>query len=151
MSSMSMSRTRSFAAVCTAAALVVGGGSAAVAAPSQGRTTMDVTCDGQVVTVTTPSGNDGDNWGAVQVSGGGHFLPVSLEYAVYDDTAAMFLDDEVLSHGGAHAHQRTISCVVATEQAVLGDVVPPGFGYPAGVAPTDTVTMSLRAVVVPRP
>jgi hypothetical protein len=96
----------------------------AAASPGDGRTTMEVTCAGQVLTVTTAGGNDGDNWGAAQVSGDGHLVLAALEYRVDDETAGVTLDDEILANGKAHEQQQTIVCEVATERAVLGDVAP---------------------------
>jgi hypothetical protein len=134
-------------AVLTAAGLALGAGSAVASpgAPTQ------VTCDGSTLTVVTPSGNDGNNWGAARVVDGGHLVVASLEYAAYDDTAGVSLEDEVLSHGAAHENQQRVTCLVASETATLGDLAPAGFSYPPGTAPTDLVTFSLRAVVVPRP
>jgi hypothetical protein len=134
-------------AIVTAAGLALGAGPAVASpgAPTQ------VTCDGSTLTVVTPSGNDGNNWGAARVVDGGHLVVASLEYAAYDDTAGVSLEDEVLSHGAAHENQQSVTCLVASETATLGDLVPAGFDYPVGTAPTDRVTFSLRAVVVTRP
>jgi hypothetical protein len=123
----------------------------AVASPGHGRTTMQVTCAGQVLTVTTAGGNEGNNWGVAQVSGGGHLVLASLEYSVYDESAQLSLDDEVLANGQAHAQQATVPCEIATQQALLGTAAPAGFEYPTGTAPTDVVTMSVRATVVALP
>jgi hypothetical protein len=139
------------AAIAALIPLALATAPSAVAAPGQGRTTTDITCDGQPLTVTTAGGNDGNNWGSAQVDGGGHLVLASLEYRVEDDTAGITLDDEVLSNGRAHGQQQTIVCEVATDSAPLGDVAPPGFVYPEGTASTDTVTMSLHVTVVPRP
>jgi hypothetical protein len=125
--------------------------SRAVASPGYGRTTMEVTCAGQVLTVTTAGGNDGNNWGAAQVTGDGHLVLASLEYRVEDETAGVTLDDEVLSNGRAHDQQQTITCEVASRTATLGEVAPDGFVYPEQTASTDTVVMSLQVTVVPRP
>jgi hypothetical protein len=144
-------KTSLLAAAALTAPLVLITATGAQAAPSHGRTTMDVTCAGEVLTVTGPPGNDGNNWGAVQVSGGGHLVLVALRYSVIDDTAGIALDDETLSHGAAHAQQRQVTCEVVSQQAVLGEVVDSTFVYPAGTAPTDLVTMSVHAVVVPLP
>jgi hypothetical protein len=139
------------AATAAMITLAVATATSAAASPGDGRTTMDVTCAGQVLTVTTAGGNAGDNWGAAQVSGGGHLVLVSLEYSVYDDSAQLSLDDEVLANGKAHQQQTTVSCEIATQQATLRDVAPEGFDYPQGTAPDDVVTMSVRATVVALP
>jgi hypothetical protein len=144
-------KTSLLAASALAGALVLTTATAAHASPSHGRTTMDVTCAGRVLTVTSAPGNQGNTWGAVQVRGGGHLVLVALRYSVIDDTAGIALEDETLSHGAAHAQQRQVTCEVASQQAVLGEVVDPTFVYPAGTASTDLVTMSVHAVVVPVP
>lgn len=134
------------AGLAAAALLAAGPADAAT-----GRPTQQVVCGGQVLTISVAPGNGGNNWGAGQVVDGGHLVVASLEYAVHDDTADLWLDDEVLAHGKAHAQQQTITCDVASQQAFLGDVAPPDFVYPAGTGPADVVTSSLRATVVPRP
>jgi hypothetical protein len=139
---------RSIAIVALAAAGLAFGASPAVASPG---TPTQVTCEGSTLTVVPPPGNDGNNWGAVQVVDGGHLVVAGLEYAAHDDTAGVSLEDEVLSHGAAHDNQQSVTCLVARETATLGDLVPADFDYPLGTASTDRVTFSLRAVVVPRP
>jgi hypothetical protein len=123
----------------------------AVASSGQGRMTTDISCDGYRLTVTTAGGNDGNNWGSAQVSGGGHLVLAALEYRVDDVTVGVTLDDEVLANGRAHEQQRTIACEVASEEVTLGDVAPEGFVYPEGTAGTDKVVSSLQVTVVPRP
>jgi len=139
-------RTMVTAALATAG-LVVGAG---LAVADTGLPT-EVSCAGSTLTVVAPPGNAGNNWGAVRVVGGGHLVVSSLEYAVYDDTADVSLVDEVLSHGVAHENQQRVTCVVASQRATLGDIVPAEFAYPPGTTPADQVTSSLSAVVVPRP
>jgi hypothetical protein len=124
------------------------------AGPAQaagGRQLQTFTCAGEPVTIAVSPGNEGDNWGAARVVDGGTLIPVSIEYLVRDDTAAITLDDEIVSHGGpAHAQQETITCSVS-ETAVLGDVAPPDLELPPGVSSTDHVTMSMVVRAVPRP
>lgn len=136
------------AAAGSAAALLLAGGTAEAAT---GRPPQQVVCGDQVLTISVAPGNGGNNWGSGQVVGGGHLIVATLEYAVHDDTAGVWLDDEVLSHGKAHVQQQTVTCDVASQQSVLGDVAPPDFVYPPGTGPADAVTSSLRATVVPRP
>jgi hypothetical protein len=138
-------------AVGALALVAAGAATPAHAAGAGGRVLQTFDCDGQETTFTVSTGNEGDNWGAARVVGGGTLIPVSLEYLVYDDTAALVLDDEIVQHGGpAHAQQPTVTCVV-TEQAVLGDVAPPDFVLPDGVAASDLVTSALYVIAVPRP
>lgn len=132
------------------AAVTLGLLAAGVATPAMaagGRTTQEMTCDGQQVTLSVSPGHDGNNWGAAQVVGGGTLIPVSLEFRVYDDTAAMTLDDEVQQHGTAHSRQPTITCQVSQE-AILRDVIPAGFVLPDGVALSDHITSSFIVTAV---
>jgi hypothetical protein len=132
----------------SAAAVLLAGGTANAATA---RLTQQVTCAGEVLTISSAPGNDGNNWGSAQVEGDGHLVLAALEYSVHDDTAGVWLDDEVLTHGKAHTQQQAVACDVASQQVVLGDVAPPDFAYPPGTGPGDTVTSALRATVVPRP
>jgi len=140
---------RTVAVVGSVAAAVITGGGTANA--GTGRPSQQVECAGRVLTVSVAPGNDGNNWGAAEVDGGGHLVLASLEYSVRDDTTGVLLDDEVLTHGSAHANQNPIACAVATVQSRLGDIAPAGFVYPPGTGPDDIVTSSLHATVVPRP
>jgi hypothetical protein len=142
-----LSRTKVVITTVATAGLSLLGGPA-VASPGA---PIQVSCEGSTLTVVTPPGNDGNNWGAARVVDGGNLVLASLEYAAYDETASLSLEDEVLSHGAAHDNQESVTCLVASETATLGDVVPAGFSYPPGTGPTDLVTFSLRVVVVPRP
>lgn len=140
----------------TMVAALASAGIALAAAPaqahepaSQGLQTVQLTCDGQPLTLRVSGGNDGDNWGVARVDDG-TLIPVTLEYLVHDDTAGITLDDEVLSRGRAHGNQPTVTCE-ASEQAVLGDALPPGMELPPGTAADDVITQTFRVVAVPRP
>jgi hypothetical protein len=84
-------------------------GAASPAHAAGGRQLQSFTCAGEPVTIAVSPGNEGDNWGAPRVVDGRTLIPVSIEYLVRDDTAAITLDDEIVSHGGpAHAQQETV-------------------------------------------
>lgn len=135
-------------AAASAGAVLLAGGTANAAT---GRVPQQVTCAGEVLTISSAPGNGGNNWGSAQIEDGGHLVLAALEYSVHDDTAGVWLDDEVLAHGRAHGQQQGTACDVADQQSLLGDVAPLGFAYPPGTGPDDTVTSALRATVVPRP
>ena len=149
MSATGRGRLAVLAVAAPVVTVVLAAGTASAATVA--RTTQQVTCGGHVMTITSAPGNGGNNWGSAQVDGGGHLVLAGLEYSVWDDTAGVMLDDEVLAHGNAHANQNPIPCDVASAENRLGDVAPPGFAYPPGTGPDDTVTSALRATVVPRP
>jgi hypothetical protein len=147
-----MRRHRTVAVVAAAVAAVAAGSAVpppAFAAPP-GRQTMPLSCDGLgEVEIVVPATTH-DSWSAAQLTGGGHLLPVSFEHRVYDDTARVTLFDGTVAHSPAHRRQDTITCS-SSQQAVLGDVAPPDVVWPDGVEPSDTVTISLIATVVPEP
>jgi hypothetical protein len=113
-----------------------------------GKTTMQLDFDVTTVTVVTPARQD--NWASAQILDGGHLIAVSFDYAVYDDTAAILLGDEPVTHHRAHSQQQTITCSTS-QDAVLGDLAPPDIPLPDGVALTDTVTMTFTALVITQP
>lgn len=112
------------------------------------RQTMQLDCAGlgAVEIVAAPSAHD--SWGAAQIIGGGHLVPVSFRHLVYDDTAQVTLVDGTVTHAPAHSRQDTITCS-SSQRARLGDVAPPDFVAPDGVAPSDAVTISFIATAVP--
>jgi hypothetical protein len=145
--------TRLIGAALGALAAVTLAAAPAFAAEGQshvGRQATEMTCAGQPVTLLVAPGNGGDNWGAATIVDAGTLIPKTLEYLVYDDTIDATLDDDVISHGSAHAQQSTITCEVS-ERDVLGNVLPAGMELPPGTAATDAVTLAFRVVAVPRP
>ena len=135
---------------CTAALACLGAAPARADSAQPGRDVIQLTCDGQPLDLVTSPGHDGDNWGAAHLVNSGTLIPVSIQFLVYDDTAGITLDNEVLSHGSAHQQQGTIVCEDA-EQSTLGEALPPGMQLPPGTALSDQVTQTFRVVAVPRP
>lgn len=132
------------------ATLAVAPAQAAGNLDASGRQIMQMTCAGQPVTFLVAAGNDGDNWGAAKLLDGGTLIPKTLEYLVHDDTIAATLDDDVISRGGAHEQQSTITCEVSQTDS-LEHVLPPGMELPPGTSLTDQITQTFRVVAVPKP
>jgi len=136
------------AAVLAAGLLIAPGTALAADSAPHNRATMQFDCAGiGTVTLVAPPTAAHDNWSAAQVVTGGHLIPVAIRYRVFDDTADAVLDDETVAHPAAHGAQPTTTCAMS-QTAILGDVAPPDAPLPAGVLPTDTVTMSIIVTAV---
>jgi hypothetical protein len=148
-----LTRTRAAAAAAAVATITLAlpGAAFASADTPTGRQTMQLACAGfGTVTIVTPPASAHDNWSAAQIVAGRHFVPVSFDYLVYDDTAGVVLGDETVSYPAAHRQQSTATCV-ATQTALLSELTPPDGPLPSGVAATDTVTLSFTATVIVKP
>lgn len=145
-------RHRLAAGLTIAAAAIGAAPTAALAAgpvpPSRQTQTFDCGALG-AVTIITPPPSAGDSWSAAQVVGDGHLIPVAFRYLAVDTTAGIVLGDETVSHGAAHGQQATTTCSTS-EQATLGDLVPPGAPLPEGVAASDLVTLSFIVTAIAR-
>lgn len=133
-------------AVAAAVAVTFAVPAAAHAEPLH-RQTMQLDCAGLGTVEIIAAASAHDSWGAAQITGEGHLVPVSFEHRVYDDTAGVTLFDGTVTHSPAHSRQDQITCS-SSQQARLGDVVPSDFVWPDGVAPNDTVTISFIAAAV---
>lgn len=128
----------------TVPALAAGG-------PTPSRGTMQLQCeDAGTVLVVTPPASAHDNWSAAQIIDGGHFVPVSFTYYVYDETANVVLGNDTVTHPHAHGQQETTTCR-SDQSAMLGDLVPDGAPLPPGTEASDTVVLSFIATTVVRP
>ncbi|MDA8435567.1 MAG: hypothetical protein M0Z98_06235 [Actinomycetales bacterium] len=147
-----MRRHRTIAVVVAATAVAVTSAVPTVARAAEPlhRQTMQLDCAGLGTVEIVAPASPHDSWGVAQLIGGGHLVPVSFEHRVYDDTAGVTLFDGTVTHSPAHSRQATITCS-SSQQAELGEVVPPDFVWPDGVAPSDTVTISFIATAVPEP
>jgi hypothetical protein len=139
------------AAVATAAAglaLAVPASAHAAGQVPSGRSTMTIDCAGLgSVTIVSPPSVTGDTWGAAQIIGDGHLVPVSFRFYAYDETLGLVLGDYTVSHGAAHGQQSTTTCD-ATQTALLGELAPPDEPLPPGVSPSDVVSSTFEVVAV---
>lgn len=113
-------------------------------------------CDGQTLTIRTPTSNSGDSggWSAgIVVEGGtGHLIPTSFDFSAYDTTAGLplFAGDQVKGLGQGNHNQPTVTCT-QVETATLADFTGPGDELPPGTSLTDTVQLTLVATAVTKP
>ena len=132
-----------------AGALLIGSSSAHATAP----TTMQLTCDGQVLTVRTNSNSSSDNggWSVAQVVGGGsgHLVPVVFHFSAYDNTTdqPIFDGQQVKGAGNANHNQSTVDCI-QQQTGTLADLLSPGDQPPPGTSLTDDVTTTVDATAV---
>lgn len=144
-----LNRTRAAAAATLATAvLAIPGVACADEGVPAGRQTMQFDCgELGMVAIVMPPASAHDNWGTAQLVDGGHLIPVTFTYLVHDDTAAITLADETVTHLAAHNQQATITCI-ASQTASLGELIPADAPLPQGTALTDTVTASFIATAI---
>lgn len=81
-----------------------------------------------------------------------HLTPLSFTFSVYDVTATTQLVSQqaLKGRGNAGDNQATITCT-ASQDAVLGEVLPPGQSLPPGRSLNDTVKLTFSVVAVKKP
>jgi hypothetical protein len=136
--------------VTIAAALVVFTSGAAASGPAPpGKDVINLTCVGiGPVTVSVPR-SDRNNGVGQLVGQKGHGIPVSFTSTVADVTTNTVLNTDTSSvgHGHAHPHQTTTTC----SGVVFSGPASEFFGggqLPPGVAPTDTIEVSIVVDVI---
>jgi hypothetical protein len=134
----------------TVAALAIFTGAAAAAGPAPpGKDLVNLNCEGiGAVTVSVPRGDDNNGVGQI-VGQRGHGIPVSLTVTVTDVTTGTVLDTQSSAVGGGNAHpnQETTTCSGVVFSAPASEF----FGeepLPPGVAPTDTIEVSIVVEVI---
>ena len=134
-------------------ALAVFTGAAAASGPAApGKTVINLVCEelGPVSVTVSPSQHD--NNGAGQLLGeAGHGIPVAFTTTVTDVTTNQVLDVSSSAVGGGHAHanQATLTCSGVVFSAPAS-VFFGGGPLPPGVAPTDTIEVSISGEVIPK-
>ena len=133
----------------SSAALASGpGGGSGNGNGSTGRSQHTLSCDnGQTYTVAVenPSGSNG----AGQIVGApGHGILVSGTVTATDTTAGVVIFAITLGDGQGHANQATTACTEVVTETVADLGPPPGGIYPPGVAATDTLIITVDAVIV---
>jgi len=137
----------------TAAALAVFTGAAGASGPAApGKTVINLVCDelGPVSVTVAPSQHD--NNAAGQLLGrAGHGIPVAFTTTVTDVTTNEILDvsSSAVGGGNAHPNQATLTCSGVVFSAPAS-VFFGGQPLPTGVAPTDTIEVSISGEVIPK-
>jgi hypothetical protein len=129
---------------------------AAAAPASAAPQTQQLTCDGQLLTIRTPTENSSDNggWSVGQIIAGGtgHLIPTSFAFSAYDVTTqtSLFSGTQYKGNGQANHNQQTVTCT-QTQTGTLADLLGPGETPPPGVNLTDIVTTTITVTAVPKP
>jgi hypothetical protein len=124
---------------------------AAAGASAQGRITDTVQCGGETLTILVQPSNAEISWGAVQVVGGGHLIPMRFEFSAYNDTKGMLIFSDRAARGnGAVPAGLAASATTCTQTFTgpLGEFLEPGEDVPPGSELTDTVTVTLSVLLV---
>jgi hypothetical protein len=132
------------------AALVVLTGSAAASGPAPpGKDVINLTCVGfGPVTVSVPRSESNNGVGQL-VDTKGFGIPVSFTFTVTDVTTSTVIDSESSAVGGGNAHpnQPTTTCSGVVFSGPASVFFGPG-PLPPGVAPTDTIEVSISGEVI---
>ncbi len=133
------------AAVLTAAMTMIAVPAFADPAPGNGTQEMSLMCGGQEITVLTRANGaqSEQNWAAAWVVDMGTAIPVSFEFAVYDNTTSTSLVDETVDHSPAHQNMQQITCS-QTQTGSIGDLL--GAFAPMDVNPSDMATITFTVV-----
>jgi hypothetical protein len=135
------------ATVVAALALFTGAASASGPAPP-GKDVIELNCEGiGPVTVSVPPSESNNGVGQI-VGAKGHGIGVSFTFTATDVTTSTVLFSDSSAVGGGHAHpnQATTTCSGVLFSAPASDVF--GADLPAGVAPTDTIEVSIVVEVI---
>ena len=136
------------ALACVAAALAASVFAAGAAA--QGRIEQTGECGGEPVTILVQPSNADVNWGAVQVVGGGHLIPLRLEFSLFNVTTNQLIFSEVATKGKGKVPpgqaDSTLTCSMSftapASEFFQDEPIPPG------IAPTDIVRFTVTALVI---
>lgn len=160
-------RTRALAAVALALPVAVATAGPALAAPTyapnpagNGITQMQLTCDGQLVTILTNGNRSSENggWSVGRVVGDGHLIPTSFTFSLVDLATGDAVWSGQQLKGGGHANpQGDLVTCSQTEPAgaTLGQVLggpdtPPGIVLPPGTE-NDPAGFEFTVTAIARP
>ncbi len=119
-----------------------------------GRIEETVECGGSTVTILVQPTHSDTNWGAVQVVGDGHLMPLAFNFTVYDVTTdtTLFSDSQVKGGGKTPGGLAAgVGTCTQSEEAPLGDLLEPGETPPPGASVTDIIRFTLTATVAQKP
>jgi hypothetical protein len=139
---------RSVVALLASFGVFTAGATASGPAPP-GKDLINLNCVGVgPVTVSVP-GSESNNGAGQLVGRKGHGIPVRIVSTITDVTTNTVLntDSSAVGHGHGHRHQATTSCSGVLFSAPASDFFGGG-QLPPGVAPTDTIEVSIVADVI---
>ena len=114
-----------------------------------------LTCEGglgPIQIIVGPAIGAQQSFGTARIVGGGHLIPVSIEFSAYDVTAGMPLfDSGLIMKGGGNGNQNQATVLCSeTETGTLADFLQPGDTVPPGASLTDVVTFTIVANAIPK-
>jgi len=115
-----------------------------------GKEIVQIACDGLgPIPVTVQRGDNANGAGQI-VDMKGHGMPVQNTFTLIDLTTSTVLDTEVTTTGqNGHSNQPATHCSGVLLESYASDYF--GTDVPLGVAPTDTVQLTLDALAVIKP
>jgi hypothetical protein len=136
-------------AAATAGIVTTAASASGPAAP--GKETVQLTCDGLgTITVSVQRGENANGAGQI-VDTQGHGIPVDATLTVTDLTTALVLGSETTAtgQGSGHPNQPATHCSGALFQGTAADFF--GTDLPPGVAPTNTVQLTIDGFAIVKP
>lgn len=160
-------RRSALAAMALAVPLTLATAGPALAAPSyepnpagNGITQMQLTCDGQTVTILTNGNRSSDNggWSVGRVTGGGHLIPTSFTFSLVDlaTSEAVWSGQQLKGGGHANPEGQLVTCSqIEPTGMTLGEIVaspdtPPGLVLPPGTE-NDPAGFEFSVTAISRP
>jgi hypothetical protein len=137
--------------VLTATAGIVATAASASGPAAPGKELVQLTCDGLgTITVSVQRGENADGAGQI-VDAQGHGIPVEATLTLTDLTTATVLGSEttVTGQGNGHPNQAATHCSGVLFQGAASDFFGPDL--PPGVAPTDTVELTIDGFAIVKP
>jgi hypothetical protein len=114
---------------------------------SPGKELVQITCDGFAPFTVAVQRGDNANGAGQLIDMKGHGIPVENTFTLTDLTTSTVVDTEVTTTGqNGHSNQPATHCSGVLLEGSASDFF--GTDLPPGVAPTDTVQLSLEASVI---
>lgn len=135
-------------ATLVSVAVTFAGVASASGPAAPGKEVIQLTCDGLgLVSVSVQRGENSNGAGQI-VDEMGHGIPVSATLVLTDLTTSTVLGTELTATGGGNGHpnQPVTHCSGVLFQGSAADFF--GIELPEGVAPTDTVQLTIDALAV---
>jgi hypothetical protein len=112
-----------------------------------GKEIVQIACDGLGTLPVTVQRGDNANGAGQIVDMKGHGIPVQNTFTLTDLTSSIVLDMEVTTTGqNGHSNQPATHCSGVLLESSASDYF--GTDLPSGVAPTDTVQLTLDALAI---
>jgi hypothetical protein len=133
----------------TAAIMGIVAAAASASGPAApGKEVFQITCDGLGTTPISVQRGENSNGAGQVVDAQGHGIPVNATLTLTDLTTSTVLGSEMTAtgDGNGHPNQPATHCSGVLFQGAASDFF--GTDLPPGVAPTDTVQLTIDAFVI---